>query len=65
MTNEQILELAQEHLELTAYEGNDDGDVEFPTDFSATAEQLLKFARAIYEEGYDNGCFGATNSTGL
>ena len=23
-------------------------------------DELLKFARAIYEEGYDDGCFQAT-----
>ena len=58
MTEEQILELAKNHLEVLAYEDNGCGDR--PTDFAATSEQLLKFARAIYEEGYDQGCFEAT-----
>ena len=48
ITNERILELAQEHLD------------EFPDDFTATREQLIEFAQAIYEEGYDDGCFQAT-----
>ncbi len=55
--NEQILELAKEHLEVLVA---DDDEMEFPTDFAATKEQLLKFAKAIYEEGYDDGCFQAT-----
>jgi hypothetical protein len=32
-------------------------------DFDAyvlSPEQLLKFARAMYKEGYDDGCFQAT-----
>ena len=48
MTEEQILELAQEHLEV------------FPNSCVATKEQLIAFSRAIYEEGYDDGCYSAT-----
>ena len=58
MTDEQILELAENHLEVLISEDNGSG--ESPTDFAATSEQLLNFARAIYEEGYDEGCFQAT-----
>jgi hypothetical protein len=54
MTEEQIFELAQEHLELLAFEGTEDGDVEYPTDFAATSEQLLKFARAMYDKGRED-----------
>ena len=58
MTDEQIFELAENHLEVLIYEDNGCGDR--PTDFAATSEQLLKFARAMYEKGYDVGykeCF--------
>ena len=43
MDEEQILELAQEHLDA------------FPDDYNATREQLIAFARAIYEIGYEVG----------
>jgi hypothetical protein len=49
MTEEQILELAKScgFLRYT----NDDGT---PSDyFDCYAEQLLKFAQAIYDEGYE------------
>ena len=49
MTEEQIFELAK----TCEFD-------EFPDDVTATKEQLLKFARAIYEKGYDVGykeCF--------
>lgn len=62
MTEKQILELAQEHLEAFDFDGGADCAW---SDFTATRDQILTFARAIYEEGYDDGCFGATNSTGL
>jgi len=48
MTNEQILELAKEHLEVLVA---DDDEMEFPTDFAATKEQLIEFVRRIYQEG--------------
>jgi hypothetical protein len=48
MTEEKIIELAREHLD------------EFPDDFLATKEELIAFAQAIYDEGYDDGCFQAT-----
>jgi hypothetical protein len=43
ITNEQILQIAREHLE------------EFPDDFNATREQLIAFAQEIYEMGNENG----------
>lgn len=43
ITNEQILQIAREHLE------------EFPDDFNATREQLIAFAIEIYFEGFDEG----------
>ncbi len=55
MTDEQIFELAENHLEVLIYEDNGCGDR--PTDFAATSEQLLKFARAIYEKGYSDGVY--------
>ena len=60
ITKEQILELAKEHLEHFSF----DNGVECAwTDFAATKEQLIEFAEKIYEEGYDDGCYQATNST--
>lgn len=53
MTNEQILELAENYLEVLISEDNGSGDR--PTDFAATSEQLLKFALAIHEDGYNKG----------
>ena len=57
MTNEQIIELAKEHLEVLVA---DDDEMEFPTDFAATKEQLIAFVQKIYEEGYDDNCYEAT-----
>jgi hypothetical protein len=47
MTEEQILQLAEKHLEVLVddYEG-----IEY---FSSTKKQIVEFARAIYEEGYN------------
>jgi hypothetical protein len=60
MTKEQILELAKT-CECEAFaviqERNDERD---GVCYQFWEEQLLKFARAIYEEGYDDGCFQAT-----
>jgi hypothetical protein len=53
MTNEQILKLASNHLRY--FEDSWRG-----TEYSGKPEDLLKFAQAIYEEGYDDGCFQAT-----
>jgi len=53
MTNEQILELASKHLRY--FEDGWRG-----TEWTGTPENLLEFAQAIYEEGYDDGCFRAT-----
>ena len=52
MTDEQIIALAKEHLEVLVA---DDDEMEFPTDFAATKEQLIAFALAIYEIGNENG----------
>jgi hypothetical protein len=52
ITNEQILELAKEHLEVLVY---DDDETESPTDFAATKGQLIEFAQKIYEIGNENG----------
>ena len=57
MTEEQIFELAKEHLDCFDFDSGADCAW---TDFTATREQLIEFARAIYEEGYDDGCFQAT-----
>jgi hypothetical protein len=48
MTEEQILELASQHLRFfeDGYRG---------TEWSGTPEQLLKFALLIYEDGYNKG----------
>jgi hypothetical protein len=51
--NEQILELAKT-CEF------DDFSPEEGVYWECWEEQLIEFARAIYEEGYDDGCFQAT-----
>ena len=59
MTEEQILQLAENHLTLEKWE-----DICWKAD----TLQLLKFARAIYrkgkyagyDSGYDDGCYEAT-----
>jgi len=43
MTDTQILEFAEKYLDV------------FPDDITSTKEQLLKFAREIYEEGREGG----------
>jgi hypothetical protein len=48
MTNEQILELASNHLRY--FEDGWRG-----TEWSGTPEDLLKFALAIHEDGYNKG----------
>ncbi len=53
MTDEQIIELASQHLRF--FEDGWRG-----TEWSGTPEHLLEFARAIYKEGYDEGGFQAT-----
>jgi hypothetical protein len=64
MTEEQIIELAKT-CECEAFaviqERNDERD---GVCYQFWEEQLLKFARAIYEEGYDDGCFQATGGQG-
>lgn len=50
MTNEQILELAE-----TCGFGVNKYKI-----CICWKDELLKFAEAIYEEGYDDGCFRAT-----
>lgn len=47
MTDEQILEFAEQHFSfITEYTA---------TGWIADTEDLLKFAQLIYEEGYDKG----------
>jgi hypothetical protein len=53
MTNPEILKLAKTC-------GFDDFTGEEENYWECGEQQLLKFARAIYEEGYDDGCFRAT-----
>ena len=49
MTEEQILQLAEKHLEVLVddYEG-----IEY---FSSTKKQMVDFAQKIYQMGYDEG----------
>jgi hypothetical protein len=54
MTNEQIFKLMEEHFHLCPI--HDSSCIEWVGKESA----FLKFAEAIYEEGYDDGCFRAT-----
>ncbi len=64
ITDEQILEIASSYLR-ELYSG-DVGDVVWQP---LREDALLKFAQRVaeieYERGYDDGCYRATNSTGL
>lgn len=53
MTDDQILELASQHFLCLDETYTDKNNKEW---FTVT-EDLLKFARIMYEEGYDDGCF--------
>ena len=60
MTDEQILKLA-ETCEFDKFQRrNYDGKSDYGMQWECWEEQLLKFARLTYEEGYDQGCFEAT-----
>ena len=52
ITDEQILQIAREHLE--EFDTDNGADCAW-SDFAATREQLIEFAQAIYEIGNDNG----------
>jgi hypothetical protein len=54
ITDEQILELAEKHFSFIATDW-----------FADDSEGLLKFARAIYEEGYDKGHDGGWEDRGI
>jgi hypothetical protein len=51
MTNKEIIKLAR----TIGFSFDEDDETWF-----CFEEELLKFAQAIYEEGYDQGCFEAT-----
>ena len=55
MSPEQILQLVKEHFQ----EGGvrDDGSC---AEYYGGPDAFVKFAEAIYEEGYDDGCFQST-----
>jgi hypothetical protein len=55
ITRDEILELAEQILQVDGI--RDDGSF---SGFYGTTEDFIKFARVIYEEGYDDGCFQAT-----
>lgn len=55
MTNEQILTLVKEYFEVGGI--RDDGSF---SEYYGKPDAFLKFTRAMYEEGYDEGCFQAT-----
>ena len=50
MTDEQILELVQEHFEVGGI--RDDGSC---SEYYGNFDAFLKFARAIYKEGLEDG----------
>jgi len=58
MTNEQILSLAKT-CGFDDFSGERD-DKTYGVYYECWEEQLLKFALAMYEKGYDQGCFEAT-----
>lgn len=53
MTNTEILELAKTYFEESFVEYDEDDNV--VVDFIASKENLLKFALAIHEDGYNKG----------
>lgn len=55
MTDEQILEKVEESFEVSGV--RDDGSF---SEFYISKEDVIEFARFIYEEGYDDGCFQVT-----
>ena len=55
MTDEQIISLVKEYFEVGGI--RDDGSF---SEYYGKPDAFLKFARAMYEEGYDEGCFQAT-----
>lgn len=55
ITYSQIMRIASAHLDKGGYFD----DLEL-SDWAATDESLLRFARAIYLEGYDDGCYDET-----
>ena len=54
MTDAQIFELVEKHFHLCPI--HDSACIEWV----GKESDFLKFAKAIYEEGYDDGCFQAT-----
>ena len=61
MTNEQILELAKNcEFDYNVKWRHKGGKSDNQIHWECWEEQLLKFALAMYEEGYDQGCFEAT-----
>jgi hypothetical protein len=56
MTEEQILELVKEHF---TEEWCEAAGCRW-TEFAGKPDAFVKFAQAIYDEGYDQGCFEAT-----
>ena len=56
MTKEQVLQLVKEHFEEEWCEEDGHGWAEF----AGKPDAFVKFALAVYEEGYDEGCFAAT-----
>jgi hypothetical protein len=49
MTNEQILQLAEEHLEVGGV--RDDGSC---SEYYGTAQKIADFSRAMYENGWED-----------
>ena len=58
MTEEEMLDLAEKHLEVLVddYEG-----IEY---FSSTKKQMVEFAQEIFQMGYNDGCYETSYSTG-
>jgi hypothetical protein len=50
MTDAQIIQLVEKHFYSSFITDN----------WSGETEDILEFARAMYEEGYDQGCYEAT-----
>ena len=60
MTDEQIIALVKEHF----IEEEIDEDGYCWIEYAGKFDAFLKFAKEIYENGYDDGCFQSTGGNG-
>jgi hypothetical protein len=59
LNEDELIELRKQFLEINELEEVDE-DGYCWAEYAGKPDAFLKFVRAIYEEGYDDGCFRAT-----